>query len=1007
MKKLLFLSLVVSGLVGAFLLSSYNAPSNLATNGNEAASDFITEAPREIRPAFEQLTKIMAHQETGQIDIKDVIKERKQVNKLAQKKRANFKSEEPIQWDELGPNNVGGRTRALVVDKMDNNIIYSGSVTGGMFRSTDAGSNWENMIDAVNKGCQAVTSMTQTDDGTLFIGTGSSFEVTGGVGPTGFFPGSGIFRSTDQGQTYEQLTATIPANNNDLWTATNRMASQTINGTTYIYAGTRSGLQVSSDNGNTWSAAQGVISQSTTYDVRVATNGKVYAMIGAILYRSNDGITFEEISGGDNAFPSGQGGRKVLAVAPSDPNYVYVVTLNGDALRRVYQSNDGGDTFNIIGEKTPIFDPCCTQGGGCQGTYDLCLMVTAENPERIFFGGISLWTWSVDGGWSQVDKYFGSETDPQYIHPDKQGLFSHPTNPDIVYCTNDGGIYVTNNANDDFPNWQALNRGYNTYQCYGIAANHKGWVASGAQDNGTHLIDYTFNSSKTALDIAGGDGIFTELSNIDSNIGVGGSQNGNITRTTSGGSSFGCVLTRVSDATGDYTSSRPAGDECEVNGGSFFIHPFFLWEDIDLFYEINNWEPEEPFTEENSTVEIIQASNGQTVIITTDASLYDTPIENVYNEDVIYVGFDIQSQSLLLGPNDDKIRRSRLVLGSAAGNSRLWMTEDLLKPGQTPNWVDLTHREILGTSSNVRPSGGGTAAGFSEDGDMVILGTDAGGLLRVTGLNSKEYEAEVITGLPFSGRHITEVAVNPTDPSNVMVTTGNYGNQDHVYMSFNFESSSPTFTSIQGDLPQGPVYTGVILTGSNTFCGTVFGDVLVGTTNGVYFGEKQNDDSFEWFEHNQGLGRVPVFRMKQEKMATKNEHLYPQSKVVYIGVHGRGMFRTTSLTQQNVPEEIYAIPRFAVGVEDVAQQQELGAVKVYPNPATTNAQVIVNMQESTDAVLNVYDLTGKMVLQSINQYMNAGENQLTLDVSPLATGNYIVSIETAKGKITQQLIVGR
>jgi hypothetical protein len=45
-------------------------------------------------------------------------------------------------WEELGPGNIGGRTRALLIDPANGNIMYAGGVAGGIWKTIDGGQNW-------------------------------------------------------------------------------------------------------------------------------------------------------------------------------------------------------------------------------------------------------------------------------------------------------------------------------------------------------------------------------------------------------------------------------------------------------------------------------------------------------------------------------------------------------------------------------------------------------------------------------------------------------------------------------------------------------------------------------------------------------------------------------------------------------------------------------------------------------------------------------------------------
>jgi hypothetical protein len=86
--------------------------------------------------------------------------------------KANQPKVAELLWQEQGPENIGGRTRAIIVDQMNENHIYAASVSGGLFESWNKGNTWNSVWkwDAF----MFITSLCQTSDGTVFVGTGDS-----------------------------------------------------------------------------------------------------------------------------------------------------------------------------------------------------------------------------------------------------------------------------------------------------------------------------------------------------------------------------------------------------------------------------------------------------------------------------------------------------------------------------------------------------------------------------------------------------------------------------------------------------------------------------------------------------------------------------------------------------------------------------------------------------------------------------------------------------------------
>ncbi len=96
------------------------------------------------RAAQEFQKMFRADVNTGEIDYRDVLQARERVEFLSAKR-----SSLGLEWAERGPDNVGGRTRALMVDKLDTtgNTVYAGSVSGGIFKSTNGCATWAPIND--------------------------------------------------------------------------------------------------------------------------------------------------------------------------------------------------------------------------------------------------------------------------------------------------------------------------------------------------------------------------------------------------------------------------------------------------------------------------------------------------------------------------------------------------------------------------------------------------------------------------------------------------------------------------------------------------------------------------------------------------------------------------------------------------------------------------------------------------------------------------------------------
>jgi hypothetical protein len=150
------------------------------------------------------LKSIRANQNTGFVSNEDV---RQVIDEITTQNSTKFKSSWPLKWEFRGPDNIGGRTRCLVIDKDNSSILYTGGVSGSVFKSTNGGGSWFPItLGDENFG---VVSMAQTNNGTLFYGTGENgLLLSNPNGDEGSgFNGMGIYKSTD-GETFTELTNT-------------------------------------------------------------------------------------------------------------------------------------------------------------------------------------------------------------------------------------------------------------------------------------------------------------------------------------------------------------------------------------------------------------------------------------------------------------------------------------------------------------------------------------------------------------------------------------------------------------------------------------------------------------------------------------------------------------------------------------------------------------------------------------------------------------------------------
>ncbi|MEM9025262.1 MAG: hypothetical protein AAGB22_16060, partial [Bacteroidota bacterium] len=232
---------------------------------------------------------------------------------------------------------------------------------------------------------------------------------------------------------------------------------------------------------------------------------------------------------------------------------------------------------------------------------------------------------------------------------------------------------------------------------------------------------------------------------------------------------------------------------------------------------------------------------------------------------------------------------------------------------------------------------------FTPDGNHIFVGTTNGQVHRISGINQL-YEASdigVVTTqtLAFqTNAIITGIAIDHNNPNRVIVTTGNYGLDNHVFLSQNALSANPSFSTVQGDLPPMPVYEAEIDINDPSI-------VLLGTEFGVWATDNVNAGAVEWTDENNELMYAPTYDVIQQKLPfgeAVNHGVY------YIGTHGRGIWKTGSLVSTG--DEL-AGPGAELALDDL---------KVYPNPADEFGTLEFELAGDSRAEISLIDVQGKV-----------------------------------------------
>ncbi|MCH7772950.1 MAG: hypothetical protein IH784_00910, partial [Bacteroidetes bacterium] len=191
-----------------------------------------------------------------------------------------------LTWTARGPNNVGGRTRALGIDKRTdtppNITILAGGVSGGIWRSTDDGSSWSS-VTSPNQ-LHSVTFIVQHqrsgNEDIWYAGTGEAVGNSASGSNASNFSGDGVFKSTDNGLTWNIISSTAtntPESFDQVFDYVHNIVIDPSNSSQdEIYVAASSTIQRSTDGGSTWTTELGSGLVSFISDVQITSNGVVY-----------------------------------------------------------------------------------------------------------------------------------------------------------------------------------------------------------------------------------------------------------------------------------------------------------------------------------------------------------------------------------------------------------------------------------------------------------------------------------------------------------------------------------------------------------------------------------------------------------------------------------------------------------------------------------------------------------------------------------------------------------
>lgn len=457
-----------------------------------------------------------------------------------------------LQWEERGPRAVGGRTRAMMFDPNDSthSKVWAGGVSGGLWYTdniANRGSQWNLVDDFWRTLSVSAIAYDPTDLQTFYVGTGE--------GQARASIGEGVWKTTDAGQSWTQLSSTTSMRH------INDLVVREENGQGVLYVAVRNdtyedfqpaagveGLYRSTDGGSSFSQVlPSVPGESYPYaiaDLEIGADNRLW--LGTIESTETSGNR----GGGDVLFTDDglnytlakgtNGDRVELAVAPSDAGVIYALIEKSSTIFRMQRSLDSGATWQAMARPDDA-DPGIPANDFTRGQawYDLIAQVDPNDPYTVVVGGVDLFrSQDTANSWQQLSHWYGGFGFPK-VHADQHQFLFAPGSSQQVISGSDGGVYYSGNFTSSFPAWRKRNLGYNVTQFYAAAmhpAAGEDEYLAGSQDNGTQ--QFTQPGLGTTREATGGDGGFCFIDQDEAHIQITSYVYNNFYQSTNGGRSF-------------------------------------------------------------------------------------------------------------------------------------------------------------------------------------------------------------------------------------------------------------------------------------------------------------------------------------------------------------------------------------------------------------------------------------------------------------------------------------
>ena len=345
-----------------------------------------------------------------------------------------------LRWRSIGPSR-GGRVVAVAGDPINSQVFYFGAVAGGIWKTVDGGTYWENVSDGfLNSAAVGALTVAPSDNNVIYAGMGEStirIDVSFG---------DGIYKSTDAGKTWKNIGLQNTRHVSEIRVHPENPDLLYVSAFGDAFGPNKDrGIYRSVDGGENWEQILFRSEKAGAIDLSMDPNNPriLYASFweayrnfwsmnsggtDSSLYRSTDGgDSWTEITN-NPGLPKGTKGKIGVCISPAKSERIWAIIEAEDA--GLYRSDNGGESWvKTSGNRDLIHRPW----------YYCHVFADPQHADTVYITNLQMWK-STDGGTN-----FSEITTP---HGDNHDLWIDPNNTQRMVQGNDGGACVSYNGGE-------------------------------------------------------------------------------------------------------------------------------------------------------------------------------------------------------------------------------------------------------------------------------------------------------------------------------------------------------------------------------------------------------------------------------------------------------------------------------------------------------------------------------------------------------------------------------